>query len=218
MQSGGVSPGVGDIHADGRCLLSVRGLARRQSGNRACAGLTGTGRLIRPLAVRCGAFGDMVLFTAMIRALHARFGLPVDIVTSGPWSEPLLRGQARGGRGMERAQPQDSVLAEAGTNGGWCGTCAPAARAQRGTATATMRRAPCCAVPEFPRRSSVDVKDHPLLPGEHATQQWLRLAQIMPAAFAGPRGGRRRNLGGRRRGTGRGIGCRPGNVSRRGIA
>jgi heptosyltransferase-2/heptosyltransferase-3 len=32
----------------------------------------------------------------------------------------------------------------------------------------------------------VDVKDHPLLPGEHATEQWRRLAQIMPAAAAVP--------------------------------
>jgi heptosyltransferase-2/heptosyltransferase-3 len=29
----------------------------------------------------------------------------------------------------------------------------------------------------------VDVKDHPLLPGEHATEQWLRLAEITPRAF-----------------------------------
>jgi heptosyltransferase-2/heptosyltransferase-3 len=32
----------------------------------------------------------------------------------------------------------------------------------------------------------VDVKDHPLLPGEHATQQWRRLAQIMPSAVKAP--------------------------------
>ena len=47
----------------------------------------------RPLAVRCGAFGDMVLLTALIRVLHAEFRCPVDIVTSGSWSEPLLHGQ-----------------------------------------------------------------------------------------------------------------------------
>jgi heptosyltransferase-2/heptosyltransferase-3 len=28
----------------------------------------------------------------------------------------------------------------------------------------------------------VDAKDHPLLPGEHATQHWRRLARILPAA------------------------------------
>jgi ADP-heptose:LPS heptosyltransferase len=53
----------------------------------------GRGVSPRPLVVRCGAFGDMVLITALIRALHARFGEPVDIVTSGPWSAPLLEGQ-----------------------------------------------------------------------------------------------------------------------------
>ena len=44
--------------------------------------------------VRCGAFGDMVLVTSLIRDLSARFGRDVDVLTSGPWSEPLLRGQS----------------------------------------------------------------------------------------------------------------------------
>src|ERR1700724_1132480 len=35
----------------------------------------------------------MVLLTALIRVLYAEFNVPVDIVTSGPWSEPLLHGQ-----------------------------------------------------------------------------------------------------------------------------
>jgi heptosyltransferase-2/heptosyltransferase-3 len=34
----------------------------------------------------------------------------------------------------------------------------------------------------------VDAKDHPLLPGEHATQQWRRLARILPAAVGVPGG------------------------------
>jgi hypothetical protein len=44
----------------------------------------------------------------------------------------------------------------------------------------------------IPENFIVDVKDHPLLPGEHATEQWRRLAQIMPAAglpAAASRGG-----------------------------
>ena len=36
----------------------------------------------------------MVLVTALIRCLSARFGRDVDVLTSGPWSEPLLRGQS----------------------------------------------------------------------------------------------------------------------------
>ena len=47
----------------------------------------------RPLVMRCGAFGDMVLLTPLIRALAAHFGAPVDIVSSGGWTRPLLAGQ-----------------------------------------------------------------------------------------------------------------------------
>ncbi|HEX2584256.1 MAG TPA: glycosyltransferase family 9 protein [Steroidobacteraceae bacterium] len=47
----------------------------------------------RPLVVRFGALGDMVLLTTLIRHLHQRFNQPVDIVSSGPWTRPLLEGQ-----------------------------------------------------------------------------------------------------------------------------
>jgi heptosyltransferase-2/heptosyltransferase-3 len=47
----------------------------------------------RPLVVRFGALGDMVLLTVAIRRLHQRFGVPVDILGSGAWTRPLLAGQ-----------------------------------------------------------------------------------------------------------------------------
>jgi heptosyltransferase-2/heptosyltransferase-3 len=47
----------------------------------------------RPLVVRFGALGDMVILTVAIRHLHERFDCPVDIITSGDWSQPLLTGQ-----------------------------------------------------------------------------------------------------------------------------
>ena len=47
----------------------------------------------RPLVVRFGAMGDMVLITPLIRALSARYGTPVDILSNGPWTQPLLQGQ-----------------------------------------------------------------------------------------------------------------------------
>jgi heptosyltransferase-2/heptosyltransferase-3 len=136
----------------------------------------------RPLAVRCGAFGDMVIFTAMIRALHAKFQCPVDILTSGPWSEPLLRGQPGVGEiwsvrsrktpywlsvGQRRAVRR---LRARGVGPTWFCDGNDAARP-------LLRRA------GIPQEFIVDVKDHPLLAGEHATQQWLRLAQIMPTAL-----------------------------------
>lgn len=47
----------------------------------------------RPLVVRFGALGDMVILTVLIRHLHARFGQPVDILASGGWVRPLLQDQ-----------------------------------------------------------------------------------------------------------------------------
>jgi heptosyltransferase III len=51
-----------------------------------------------PLVMRFGAFGDMVLLTILLRHLHARFGKPVDVISSGPWTQPLLEGQPSVGR------------------------------------------------------------------------------------------------------------------------
>ena len=51
-----------------------------------------------PLVMRFGAFGDIVLLTVLLRQLHARFGKPVDLISSGPWTAPLLEGQSSLGR------------------------------------------------------------------------------------------------------------------------
>jgi len=51
-----------------------------------------------PLVMRFGAFGDIVLLTVLLRQLHARFGKPVDVISSGPWTAPLVEGQASLGR------------------------------------------------------------------------------------------------------------------------
>src|SRR5580693_9517888 len=47
----------------------------------------------RPLVVRFGALGDMVILTVAIRHLHERFGQPVDLLASGSWTWPLLHDQ-----------------------------------------------------------------------------------------------------------------------------
>src|SRR5271165_535949 len=137
----------------------------------------------------------MVLLTALIRALHARFHHPVDIVTSGPWSEPLLRGQPGVGEVLSvrsrktpywLAPDQRRVvrhLRARGVGPTWFCDANDASRSMLARAG-------------IPEEFIVDVKDHPLQPGEHATEQWRRLARITPAALrtaqAGPqeRGGR----------------------------
>jgi ADP-heptose:LPS heptosyltransferase len=137
----------------------------------------------RLLVMRCGAFGDMVLLTALIRELHALWQRPIDIVTSGPWSDPLLRGQPGVGDIFtlrSRKTPYwlapdqwhvvRALSARAATPAWFCdgGDAGRALLARAGIGT------PCV----------VDVNDHPLLPGEHATEAWRRLAQIRPPAWA----------------------------------
>ena len=138
--------------------------------------------LERPLLVRCGAFGDMVLLTALIRPLHARFSSPVDIVTSGPWSEPLLRGQPGVGEIWtlrSRKTPywvsldQRRVVRQLKARG-----AGPTWFCDGNDAAWPLLRRAGIAAPFV-----VAAKDHRLRPGEHATEQWRRLAQILPAAF-----------------------------------
>jgi hypothetical protein len=129
----------------------------------------------------------MVLLTALIRVLHARFHSPVDIVTSGSWSEPLLRGQPGVGEVWSmrsRKTPywlsadQRRVVARLRARGvGPTWFCDPGDAAR-----------PLLARAGIPEEYVVDVRNHPLLSGEHATEQWRRLAQITPAAIAAPRG------------------------------
>jgi heptosyltransferase-2/heptosyltransferase-3 len=138
-----------------------------------------------PLVIRCGAFGDMVLLTALIRPLHARFGQLVDIVTSGSWSEPLLAGQPGVGAIWtlrSRKAPyllsldQQRVvrrLRERGAGPTWFCDGTDAAR-------------PILTRARIPERLIVSAGDHARLPGEHATEQWRRLAQIMPAGCGDP--------------------------------
>jgi heptosyltransferase-2/heptosyltransferase-3 len=136
---------------------------------------------VRPLVVRFGAFGDMVLLTALIRELHAQFLTPVDLLTSGPWSEPLLRDQPGVGEILclrSRKTPywlapdqRRAVrrLRERGAGPTWLCDDDEAARG-------LLRRA------GLESGWIVDVRDHRLLPGEHATEQWRRLGRILPEA------------------------------------
>lgn len=61
-------------------------------------GDVGAAAQLPPLVMRFGAFGDMVLLTVLLRHLHLRFGKPVDVISSGPWTKPVLEGQPCVGR------------------------------------------------------------------------------------------------------------------------
>ncbi len=131
--------------------------------------------------VRFGAFGDMVLLTALIRDLHAQFRVPVDILASGPWTEPLLGGQPGVGEILclrSRKTPYWLSVEQR--------------RAVRRLRARGLGPTWVCdanaATDELLARAGigaewrVDVRAHPLLPEEHATEQWRRLARVLPAA------------------------------------
>jgi heptosyltransferase-2/heptosyltransferase-3 len=106
-------------------------------------------------------------------------------MTSGPWSEPLLRGQPGVGEiwsVRSRKTPywlsadQRRVVRQLrlrGAGATWFCDGNDAARS-------LLTRA------GIPENYIVDVKDHQLLPGEHATAQWRRLARIIPSGCAVP--------------------------------
>jgi len=48
-------------------------------------------RELTPLVIRFGAMGDMVLLIPMLKALQHRYGNSCDLVSSGPWTSPLMQ-------------------------------------------------------------------------------------------------------------------------------
>lgn len=70
----------------------LHGIQREShSPSSSVAALPGEGHS-RPLVIRFGAMGDMVLVTGLLQALHHRFGRSCDVVGSGPWTNALLNG------------------------------------------------------------------------------------------------------------------------------
>jgi ADP-heptose:LPS heptosyltransferase len=139
---------------------------------------------MRPLVMRCGAFGDMVLLTALLRQLHLRFGEPADLISSGPWSVPLLKGQPgvgeifiiRSRKSPFWLSPRQQVLAKwlraRGAGPTWF--CDPGE-----VGRSLLRRG------GIPDSYVCEDSAMPWLPGEHFVDRWIRFAQMTPPAFEG---------------------------------
>jgi heptosyltransferase-2/heptosyltransferase-3 len=135
--------------------------------------------------MRCGAFGDMVLLTPLIRALAARFGAPVDIVSSGSWTGPLLTGQpgvgelflVRSRRRPYLISPDQWQLVRRlrrrGVGPTWF-------LDPEGVGKSLLGRA------GIGEQWIVDGADLPRLPGEHYLDRYMRIAAACPRALADP--------------------------------
>jgi len=136
-----------------------------------------------PLVMRCGAFGDMVLLTVLLEQLHARFGRRVDVIASGPWSEPLLAGHRAVGRmfilrsrrtpyWLSRTQQQLVAWLKARGAG-------PTWFCDRGEGRELLSRGGVA------EDYVVDSTRYPFLEGENFADRYLRLGALTPAAFEG---------------------------------
>jgi ADP-heptose:LPS heptosyltransferase len=137
----------------------------------------------RPLIWRCGALGDMVLLTPLIRSLNRRFGQPVDLVSSGAWTRPLLEGQPGLG---------EIFLIDSRKTPYWLSL------SQQALVRRLRARGPgpvwfCDTGPnvgrELLRRAGIPdawVCEHSSdewVPGEHIVDRWIRFGQRSPAAL-----------------------------------
>jgi heptosyltransferase-2/heptosyltransferase-3 len=132
--------------------------------------------------MRCGAFGDMVLLTALLRQLEARLGTPADLIASGPWTLPLLQGQPgvgeifvlRSRRSPYWASPDQQRLVR------WLRARGPGPTwyCDSGVGRDLLRRG------GIPDDFVCEDQTLPRVAGEHFVDRWIRFANLTPPAFA----------------------------------
>lgn len=137
-----------------------------------------------PLVVRFGAFGDMVLLEPMLNVLRQRYGQPCELVSSGPWTQPLMRYvdsvrttrilYSRSGPYLLNPDQWRLVRWLRLRPPGPVYVCETDAKTH-----ALLRRGGCA--PEW----ICSRRDFPVRPGEHYIQRYHRLAAATPAAWRG---------------------------------
>ncbi|MGH8324964.1 MAG: glycosyltransferase family 9 protein, partial [Steroidobacteraceae bacterium] len=138
---------------------------------------------VRPLVMRCGAFGDIVLLTVLLQQLHLRFGKPIDVISSGPWTQPLLESEGAVGRLFiirSRRTPywlsaqqwrMVAWLRERGSGPTWF--------CDRGEGRGLLSLA------GIPDDYICDTNAYTWIPGETFADRYLRLGSYTPKAFEG---------------------------------
>lgn len=140
-------------------------------------------RLARPLVMRFGAFGDIVLLTVLLRQLHARFGQKVDVIASGPWTRPLLQSQpALGELFLIRSRRTPYWLSrDQHRLIGWLRRRGPGPAwfCDLGLGTHLLERG------GIPAGFICDSRQFPWQPGESFADRYIRLGNHTPAALEG---------------------------------
>lgn len=133
--------------------------------------------------MRCGAFGDIVLLTVLLRQLNARLAERVDVIVSGPWARPLLENEPSVGEifvlGSRRTPYWLSPgqrrlvrwLRRRGTGPTWY--------ADPGVGRELLLRG------GIPDDHVCDERRLSVRPDETFTDRWIRFAGVTPRAFDG---------------------------------
>jgi ADP-heptose:LPS heptosyltransferase len=123
--------------------------------------------------------GDMVLLTPLIRSLSSRYGTTVDIVSSGPWTIPLLQGQPGVGE-IHLLRNRKLPYFLNGTSQSLVATL----RARGPTPTWYCDTDNLCL--NLLRRAGMgdehllNIRDLPIRDGEHLVSHWQRFARLTP--------------------------------------
>jgi ADP-heptose:LPS heptosyltransferase len=136
----------------------------------------------RPLVMRCGAFGDMVLLTALLRQLQERLGTPSDLIASGAWTVPLLAGQPGVGEIFILQSRKSPYWASRGQQRlvRWLRAreAGPTWFCDSGAGRDLLRRG------GIPDGFVCEDQALPRISGEHFVDRWIRFANLNPPAFA----------------------------------
>lgn len=132
----------------------------------------------RPLIVRFGAMGDMVILTVLIRALRHRFETDIDIACGGG-VRPLLEGQPGVGRIFSL---QGRQLPYASSPHQWAFVSRLRGRGPGPVWICQIDAASHSLINRAGYRAEwcVSQRDYPTAPGEHAADRLLRMASATP--------------------------------------
>lgn len=130
---------------------------------------------VAPVVMRFGAFGDMVILLPMLRYLSEQAGAPVDLISSGGWTRPLLQSQPWVGH-VQLVTSRNAPY--------WLNASQRAVT--RYLAQQRDRPLFVCQTDDkarhYAQRAGLPdervywAKADPFLPGEHGIERWLRIA------------------------------------------
>lgn len=136
-----------------------------------------------PLVMRCGAFGDVVLLTALLQHLQRRFGTVVDVIASGSWTAPLLEAEACVGRlFLVRSRRMPYLLSlDQQRLTRWLRSRGPGPAwfCDLGPGRELLRRG------GVPDECVIDSRLHPWVPGESFADRYVRLGNLTPPGLEG---------------------------------